>query len=278
MTNSRSLSGCLLYYADFILPKAGRNGITVAVFFLFSLCAVQNIFPQEIVTDRPGMGDGTAIVPTGVLQLESGYRFTRVGSDKEHTLGEVLLRVAPAEKLEFRIGVDSYLFTRSPGSDDSGFGDGSLALKYKLFENDNGPGEVNLSTILGTSLPTGSKLYRENSIQPWTQLILDWNVYQNLALTYNLYYSRAGSGSERYNKFAGGVAVSFPLASRTGCFLEYYAVAVESGYGQNTSYFDGGITYLINDNCQVDIHSGLGLDDDHPNYFVGVGLSYLFEL
>ncbi|MBN2290198.1 MAG: transporter, partial [Candidatus Glassbacteria bacterium] len=221
---------------------------------------------------------GAGIVPTGTLQLEGGYRYSRVGPDKMHTLGEALLRVAPAEKLELRIGVNSYLVSRSPGGDDSGFGDGSLALKYKLLQRGEGMGAVDLSTILGTTLPTGSEIYRENKLQPWTQLILEWNINGDVVLSYNFYYGLASSSGDQYNTFGSGIAFSFPLADRLGCFLEYYGIAVEKGYGENTSYLDGGITWLLSNNLQVDIHSGAGLGETDPNYFVGVGLSFNWGL
>jgi len=91
-------------------------------------------------------------------------------------------------------------------------------------------------------------------------------------------YSRAGRAGDQYNRFAGGAALGFTLSKSTACFLEYYGVGVESGYGDYTGYFDGGLTWLLSDNCQVDIWSGLGISGTDPDYFVGAGLSYLFDL
>ena len=246
--------------------------------FILCLCFAQKGLSEQIATDRPGLANGAGIVPTGTLQFESGYTFSRVGGGKEHSLGEVLLKIAPLERMEFRVGVNSYLFTRSPDSDDSGFGDGSLGLKVKLFEGGEGAGSLDISTILATTLPTGSGIYRENKLQPSAELILGWDLSESVGIGTDFSYALASRQGDQYNQFAGGVSLGFSLSERTACFLEYYGIAVESGYGENTSYFDGGFTYLISDNCQVDIHSGVGLSDEDPNYFVGVGLSYNFGL
>ena len=255
-----------------------RMKTVIVTALILCLCFAQKGLTEQIAPDRPGLANGTGIVPTGTLQLESGYRFSRVGQGKQHTLGEVLLRIAPCPKMELRVGVNSYLFTRSPGSDDSGLGDGSVGLKVKLFEGSEGMESLNISTILATTLPTGSEIYRENKLQPSAELILGWNLSERVGIGTDFSYTLASLGGDQYNQFAGGVSLGFSLSGRTACFLEYYGVAVESGYGENISYFDGGFTYLISDNCQVDIHSGVGLSDEDPNYFVGVGLCYNFGL
>ena len=265
--------------SEFSLTPGTRPGKALMISaFILCFCFAQKGLAETIAADRPGMGNGAGIVPTGTLQLESGYRFSRVVGEKEHTLGEVLLRMAPARRLELRIGLNSYLSTRSPGGDDSGFGDGSLGLKVKLYEQEQGAGPLAISTVLATTLPTGSEIYRENKLQPSTEFILGWAISERVGLSTSFYYALASQGGGQYNQFAGGVSLGCSVSERTACFLEYYGVAVESGYGRNTGYFDGGLTYLIDDNCQVDIHSGVGLNDESPNYFIGVGLSYNFGL
>ncbi|HUU27057.1 MAG TPA: transporter [archaeon] len=264
------------YLLPFASNRLRKVFVTVSLLCLFF---TQTGRPEQISTDRPGLTNGTALVPKGALQIESGYSFSRVSDCKEHRLGELLLRLAPGTRLEFRLGVNSYLYTHSPGGDNSGFSDGSLGLKIKLFEGQGDPGieSIKISTVLSTTLPTGKKIYRENKLQPSAELILGWDLSGKIGISTSFSYALASAGGDQYNQFAGGAALGFSLSGRAGCFLEYYGVAVESGYGPGTSYLDGGLTYLLSDNCQADIHGGFGLDDQDPDYFIGFGLSYKFS-
>jgi len=252
--------------------------ISIPLFILF-------FFPTpccsgQISTDRPGFANGTTIVPTGMLQLESGYQFSRLPQHKEHALGQLLLRTAPLERLEFRLGLNSYIATRDQVKNQSGFEDWSLGLKLKLAQGADTPGikSLNVSAIVETTLPTGSKAYSANKLQPFVMLVLDWALPGNLAISPFMSYTLVSSQSSQFNEFGGGVSLSVALSGRSGFFLEYYGVAAQSDYGADISYLDGGLTYLITDNCQLDLHSGQALSGKTPDYFMGIGFSYRFAM
>jgi hypothetical protein len=38
--------------------------------------------------------------------------------------------------------------------------------------------------------------------------------------------------------------------------------------------FDGGITYLINNNFMLDLSSGIGITDNAPDHYVALGFSF----
>ncbi len=247
--------------------------------FLLSLSLAVPAHPQTISTDRPGFGNGTSIVPVRAKQLESGYLYSRVEEVKEHTLGQWLLRIGAAERLEFRIGVNSYVSASSPDGDDSGISDGSLGLKLKLYHGEHGFETLtyDLSVVVETSLPTGSKPYRARRLQPAVMFVLDLAVPQGFTLSPFTSYTLASDDTPQYNQFGVGVSLGVSLTERTGCFLEYFGLTKEKDRGpETTNYLDGGFTFLLADNCQLDIHSGLGMNGPSPSYFVGIGFSYLF--
>ena len=47
-------------------------------------------------------------------------------------------------------------------------------------------------------------------------------------------------------------------------------------FDDSEHYLDGGVTYLINMNLQLDARIGLGLNDDAAEFFVGAGVSYRY--
>jgi len=254
-----------------------KKSLPISLFICFIYCI--SALSQTISTDRPGFANGTSIVPAGAIQLESGYLYSRVEEVKEHTLGQWLLRVGAAERLEFRLGVDSYVSTSTPGGDDTGFSDGSVGLKVKLYEREQEFEALSydLSAVVETSLPTGSKPYRAGRLQPSAMFVLDLTVPQGFTLSTFTTYTLASDNTGQYNQFGVGVSLGLSLSERTGCFLEYFGLAKEKDRGpETTNYLDGGFTFLLADNCQLDIHSGLGVDGPEPNYFVGIGFSCLF--
>ncbi len=82
---------------------------------VFAALSKSSTAQEALVTDRPDFTESTETVKLGRFQLEGGYTFTRIDNNKEHTLGELLLRIGARQRLELRIGISSYALTRSPG-------------------------------------------------------------------------------------------------------------------------------------------------------------------
>ena len=68
-------------------------------------------------------------------------------------------------------------------------------------------------------------------------------------------------------------SLSFPLAGRTGAFVELYALAPESRGGQATRYVDAGLTYLLGNDVQLDLRLGAGLNQAAARGFAGAGVA-----
>jgi len=64
--------------------------------------------PEPINPDRPDFTNGPSLVIPHHLQLETGYTYTRTGSEKAQSLGEILLRYALDDRWEARLGLNSY--------------------------------------------------------------------------------------------------------------------------------------------------------------------------
>lgn len=92
---------------------------------------------------------------------------------KEHTQGELLLRVGAWQSLELRIGITSYAVTRSPSGNSSGINDGLLGVKIKLVEGSGGFGldRPDVALIVTTTLPTGG--YNRNRLGSLKALCTD---------------------------------------------------------------------------------------------------------
>ncbi len=244
--------------------------------------------PEPIITDRPDFTESPQTVPRRFkAQIESGFTFARVGEVKESSLGEVLVRVPVAERVELRFGVPNYVFVRaaSGGNSDvraTGFDDAFFGAKIALLE---GAGETGLfkkpaaALLVGTSLPTGARAFREDNLQPEAVLALSVDLTKRFALSTNFGYVRASDGGERFNQGFGTLSLGAGLSKRVGAYFEVYGFTrVEAATRQRARFANGGVTYLINKNFQLDARVGAGLGNHiaGPDYFFGFGFARRF--
>lgn len=242
-------------------------------------CAAQGSGSEPLVSDRPDFTESTATVSAGRLQLEAGYTFSKRGIDEEHALGELLLRIGLMPDVELRLAANSYVWLDSPSGDAQGFEDMSVGVKIKLAE---GSGSFELTrpevaVIVATSLPTGDDDFGEDGSQPGIKLALAWDLSERISLASNLNYTYASERGDRFHQFSGSLSLGYRLSERWGCYIEYFGFVPERENGPNASFFNGGLTYLINDNLQLDARAGIGVfNPESPDYFTGFGMSWRY--
>jgi len=81
-----------------------KTWLLLVVIFIFSTAGI----PQDLVTDRPDFTESATAVPKDSWQLEFGYTFEKDNGLINHSLGELLIRFSPMEKLELRLGINSF--------------------------------------------------------------------------------------------------------------------------------------------------------------------------
>jgi hypothetical protein len=82
---------------------------------------------------------------------------------------------------------------------------------------------------------------------------------------------------ESFGLFAQSWVVGLSLTERLGSYAEWFALVPDGADTNRTQhYFNGGFTYLLTDNIQLDVRAGVGLSDAADDFFVGSGLSVRF--
>lgn len=250
----------------------------VAAILIFSIALPATAQEHEpevgpLITDRPDFTESTAAVPR--LQLESGYTYARAGETEEHTIGELLLRVPVARRVEFRLGINSFALSRAPGSDASGLEDASMGVKVNLAGGSERFDllQPSVGVIAETTLPTGDDAFGESDFQPGATLAVAWDLSDRVGLGSNLGYTYASEGGDRFGEFSGSIALGYGLTERLGSYIEAFGFMPSDEHGPNTSFVNGGLTYLLSDDVQLDMRTGIGLNAVDSSYFVGIGLS-----
>jgi hypothetical protein len=224
-------------------------------------CVHTRAVPGPIVTDRPDQTEGTDLVAPGWTQLEAGMTayVPRHGA-RTRSLGEGLLRYRVLPRLEARVDIPSIVMTSGAKRE---FGDGGLGIKTPLLI----PGEGASRAVPALSLLASTSVSTNWSTGPafgTPEVILasSWELSDRVELAGNVvgrpFASRSGDKWEGIS-LSGGVDIT----DRLGSYAEVYNLG--------TPAVNGGLTYRLTPDFQVDGRVGvMGLNRDRTT-FVGVG-------
>lgn len=230
---------------------------------------------EPLVTDRPDFTESAQTVPARRFQLEGGWTTTRMGRDRDDTFGELLLRAGLGKRAELRVGLNSYGIEHTSEGATSGFDDATLGVKIRLASAPSTPNlrRPDVCLIAATSLPTGGANRRDSHLQPEVKLCLGWELSPCAGLSANLNYAVPHEQGHSFSQFAAPVSLGYTLTERVGSFLEVFGFAPGGLDGPNRHFANGGLTYLVNGDLQLDIRAGTGVNGAANDYFAGAGVS-----
>lgn len=227
-----------------------------------------------LITDRPDFTESPQTVPKGMTQVEAGVTFERSSREKTTTLGETLVRIAAGDRAEIRVGIPSYITQRGDGVRADGFDDAFLGAKLALIKRENFP----IAVLVGTTLPTGSRQFAPHDYNVEAVLATETGLSKKVGVAFNVGAGRPNQGNGRFSQFFASASLGFDLSKRIGAYAEVYAFNRDEPGGDSKQFINGGFTYAVNPNLQLDARAGLGLGNnvDGPDYFTGVGVSQRF--
>jgi hypothetical protein len=226
-----------------------------------------------IGADRPGFSTSPQTVLRGRLQIEGGYQFTEDQGVDSHGMPLLLMRAGLTNKIELRIGWDGLSWTENNGHYKPEASDMSLGLKAHLMEQR--PGLPAIGLLGSLSLPTGSSSSTSNRVDPTGGLLWNYNFAAGPGLFGTILMSSLTGDDGRFFEAANATGVSLPINDRLGSFVEYFGF-YRTGGGGAAHNLNGGFTYLLNDNLQLDVNGGLGMNRRADAYFLGAGFAFRF--
>jgi hypothetical protein len=226
---------------------------------------------DEIETDRPDITNSSRVVPQGSLQFENGVNFTIPESSRviDGTNTRVRLGIAPC--LEVLVDVPTYFATLS-GSAASGFTNVTPAVKWQISPI---PGKIDLSTVAGIGLPTGSKALLGPGPQPYVQFPWSWELTVKWSVNGMLTAFFHPSDPVSKQVYQSTFVVERKVGEKAGVFIEWVG-DFPSGDGAR-HVLNSGAIYRLSKTEQIDFHIGAGLNKDSPSFVFGLGYSYRFD-
>lgn len=235
----------------------------------------------DMITDRPDQTESAQVVPVGSVQVEVGWTRTRNDDGgvetTEDASTQVLTRISLAAAVELRLGFAGFLDqterTTLGTSRDAGAGDVSLGTKLVLWDRDGWIPQAACLAELG--LPTGS--VSGERVEPSVRLCLaqtagEFAIGANVGVDWETDEGASGDHST-----VGSLLYTFALARgltpQLGAFVELYGDVGLSRPGGPRHAADGGVTYLLSPNLQLDLSAGFGISSAADDWFLGCGFS-----
>lgn len=258
------------------------------VFTLVPCFAQEKVSPKpELVTDRPDQTESSVVVPPGYVQIETGWSLSRNQEGgirtNTHTFPGTLFRIGALDRMELRLDYGGVLWeqTREAGqsTDTSGSGDMGIGAKIYFWEEQGWLPEAAL--LAGLSLPVGKDSFSSGRADPSFRFSLSHTLSDRLSFGYNLGATWESTLDETNDRdtlslFNYTAVLGIGLNERAGLFLEAFGDIPFNAQGGPRNSIDGGFTYLIRDNLQIDGFAGVGLSDSADDWFVGLGFTARF--
>jgi len=229
----------------------------------------------ELVTDRPDQTESTEIVPRGWVQTELGFGDV----DRGDATAMALVRVGLTERVEFRAGLDEVFLSGPDDAIDLGLG-----AKIRLSdENGSRPAIAVLAALnqkIGDSLSPSS-----DGVRPSFRFVFSHTLSERLSLGYNAGVSWDESFSplgglpaafdrDLLSRFVWTAALGIGATDRVGFFVEAFGDSGLSDHGRTETALDGGVTFLVRPNIQLDLFVGTGVSNAAPDWLAGAGVSF----
>ena len=248
-----------------------RLSLTLLTFLpLFAMAQ----YGQTIRTGRPGQSIGGFAVGRKVVQLQTGYNFNRIDDDAGEMsvqANTTVLRLGITEHFEIS-GLNTWQTDRISQNNDtrnrSGVSSTQIGGRINLLTNKGIIPTLGLQGRL--ILHVQSEPYKTKN--PGSKFILATvnKLTENLSLNTNLILLSRGDGQGAEPLYI--INFLFSITKKLGVFVEMY------GSLQNfTANYDGGLSYIIGKDLQLDASAGWQGQDGVTNWFVDAGFSYRID-
>lgn len=228
--------------------------------------------PDILIPDRPDQSTSPYTVGSGRVQLESGPYYLRNKDGTDQGGLNQLLRVGTGPNTEVRLDGDFPQFGPSNfGGGTTGVSDLGLGFKANLTRDDWG----GLGLLARLQFPTGNHGLAGNAVVPQVGVLTDFVLSDDWALDVtlgaNLPQDTTGQGRYLQGFFAS--SFGYGVSDNVGLFAELFGQGPDDAGGPFEVGVDSGVTWLLNDNLQLDLAAQKGLSATGLDWGITLGAS-----
>jgi hypothetical protein len=255
-----------------------KSTLLILLFFISLIGLSQNDSIPDLVTDRPDATESSSTLPPGSFQIETGFSFFNIDNEEFETqdfgLGNTLFRYGLFDNFELRLSSfygNTKVHFKELNSDSTYAGLGALTAGFKVFIHEEEGWIPEFSIIADITLRhIGSEDFRPTYSFPTARLAASHTLTKNLSLGYNFGFAYDGEIADGF--FVFSTALGYRITPGIGAFIEIFGDFDHANLPHNM--LDGGFTFLVRHNLQLDASAGIALAAESDIYFVSAGLSW----
>jgi hypothetical protein len=245
----------------------------------------EELEPDEIETDRDSFTPATTITACGRLIVEAAHSFIDNRAVPEtHSYPELLVRYGAYDWLELRIGSNYEVGgAGSPvsGNVPSDFGEEDglehghrLLYGFKAWMSEQDAWRPESAVILQGFTPTSGEA---TDTEASATYVFGWTLPNRWVWDSALRYSTASLEEDSFDVWAPSTVLKVPLGERFKAHVEYFGVFTDHRADETVQHFvSPGVHYLVNEDLEIGVRVGWGLNDEAPRFFSNVGLGYRY--
>ncbi len=216
------------------------------IFFLIIALNSSNVFSQ-ISTDRPGQTESAVVLSKGQIQIESGILFEESQSNVN-----TLFRFGLAEGFEIRLNSNYLINDQISFMKKSSFSDFEVGAKFKILNKSSN--KTKLALLTHVSIPTARESFSNNAYGLLTRFNISHDLMDESQIGYNIGYNK-------FEDLKGQFIYTINYVRSLNSFGVFFEVFGENSKNDLNINFDSGITYLLNNNQQIDLSICKGLNN-----------------
>lgn len=240
---------------------------------------------EELETDRDSFTPATSTVARGKVLIESAYSFIDNRDVAEtHSYPELLVRYGWSDLVELRFGANYEI--GGAGNPISGnvsdFEEEESQLEEeakvlygaKFFLSEQRGWTPKSSFILQGFTPTYGE---SNQTTMSANTVFGWRLRNGWVWDNAIRFATSGFEDDHFNVWSPSTVLKIPLTERLKLHAEYFGATTVGREQETTQHFvSPGASYLLSRNFEVGSRLGWGLNEQTPNFFLNVGIGWLF--
>ena len=224
--------------------------------FLFLLFNCSLVFSQ-ITTDRPDQTESAVVLSSGQIQVESGILIENSQSNIN-----TLFRIGIIEGIEIRINSNYLINDELSFMKKSSFSDFEVGAKFRIFDKTSNNTKVAFLSHL--SIPTAIEVFSNDVYGLLSRLNVSHGLNNESQIAYNLGYNK-------FKKMDGQFIYTIVYGRSLDSFGIFFEIFGDDSKNSSNINFDSGITYLLDNEKQLDLSIGKGINNDM--IFISGGIS-----
>jgi hypothetical protein len=259
----------------------GSIALGLALMLGASVAGAEN--SDQIPTDRPSLSNSTQTVPFGAVQVESGVEYSRSrvshGQTEQQLLVDILLRTGITSRVEARLDINPVVWLKDADTD-VGFGDVTVAVKYRFFDSPEGSGWPSLGVLPFVKIPSARSPIGSERVDVGCTGLATFDLPWRLSLDLNVGLAGIGQSEGAYFLLQETVsaALSRQITDRFAAYGELFYASPSERHTRDVVGFDAGVQYLILPRVVIDMAAQVARGTPGPDFAIRAGLSFRFGL